>query len=157
MSKCGDMKTFSWYAAGRAKKCNNQPSTGVANAMDGRYKSNRAAAGKRPALGDGGRQQKCQQSHNGGGRQMWMVDDAAAIDNTTTNHHQEHQKGGSGWQPEWWAATRGEDDNNDDEEGSSTSDEESLSDGNNEVRLICNTPCCRHCRQCVLSGWVLWK
>ena len=42
---------------------------------------------RRLALGDGGRQQKCQRLHNGGGEQM-----AAATNNTTTNHLRERQK-----------------------------------------------------------------
>jgi len=35
---------------------------------------------------------------------------------------------------------RGENDNNDDKEGSLPSDKESLSDGNNDVRLLRNPP-----------------
>ena len=46
---------------------------------------------RRLALGDGGRQQKCQRLHDGGGQLTWMADDTAA-NNMTTNHHQEHKK-----------------------------------------------------------------
>jgi hypothetical protein len=46
---------------------------------------------QRLALGDGGRQQKCQRLHDGGGQLTWMADDTAA-NNMTTNHHQEHKK-----------------------------------------------------------------